>query len=688
MSVVGAGVQHSDDQIMVLASRNDETSLGRRDPETSCLASCVTINLFGALTVHIGTQQHPVLSRKLQAVIAYLCFRKDFSESRERLAGLLWSESDEDKARASLRQTIGDLRHLFGEMADTVVLSPKLRLGLNRTFVSTDIDAVMHAAEYGKAHPTLLAMEKPIDDLLLDIEDIDPEFRIWLIAKRRAYSDRLIYLLERTVAGDGGVRTTAVVNAQAVLALDGSHEIAARVLMKHYAREGSEARALKVYGDLWKLLEEQYDSEPSPETQKLVVEIKRGQLFAPQSKPSESKGKPKPIGLFIGAIDVLSINAEGAFRLQAFRQQLATNLVRFREWFVFDEVDRIGDEQEQNDPARYFKIQLLPVAIGNNLRVSVHLKDAATGLFLWSETVNLFEQGWTEAHFKTIRRIATTLNVHVSSARLHRITEANSAPPDIYDRWLRAQSTMMAHNGAQWETIAETLRGIVAEAPNFSPGFRTLTNLENARHIVNPGVRRSQGRHLHAIELARRAVELDPVDSRAHLCLSWSYVLAAQGEDAMIHANTAIDLNDNDPWTLVSAGNILGFCGDIDGAVIAADHALFVSPMQSRAHLAYDGNIRFMKGDYSACVTAITQAGSAYPGASLCKIAALAHLGRADEAGHALQDALGLVKTRWADQAPATDATAFAWFADQFPILDPAIKDRLGKGLALAQSAI
>ena len=47
---------------------------------------------------------------KARAALAYIALSEGRRETRERLVGLLWSESGEDKARASLRQTLRDLR--------------------------------------------------------------------------------------------------------------------------------------------------------------------------------------------------------------------------------------------------------------------------------------------------------------------------------------------------------------------------------------------------------------------------------------------------------------------------------------------------------------------------------------------------------------------------------------------------
>ena len=64
--------------------------------------------------------------------------------------------------------------------------------------------------------------------------------------------------------------------AAAAQRLDPTHEEACRVFMQCAAEEGDTAAALRAYNDIWTLLEQDYDCEPSITTQELVADIKLG----------------------------------------------------------------------------------------------------------------------------------------------------------------------------------------------------------------------------------------------------------------------------------------------------------------------------------------------------------------------------------------------------------------------------
>ena len=87
----------------------------------------------------------------------------------------------------------------------------------------------------------------------------------------------------------------------------------------------------------------------------------------------------------------------------------------------------------------------------------------------------------------------------------------------------------------------------------YSPCYSSLVQMNNVEHFVHPGLFHDLEKAKTTLELAKRSVQLDPVDSRAHLCCGWSYVMAQREAEAAPHMDLACELNDNDPWTLLSS---------------------------------------------------------------------------------------------------------------------------------------
>ena len=183
------------------------------------------------------------------------------------------------------------------------------------------------------------------------------------------------------------------------------------------------------------------------------------------------------------------------------------------------------------------------------INIVMVLRDDTTGIYVWSESFRLGLANWFEAQQRIIRRIATSLNVQLSTERLMRLAGEPDVSLDIHDRWLRGQNLMAKFDPESWQRAVAIFRDAIRENPAFSPCYSSLVQMNNIEHFVHPGRFRDLGKARATLELAKTAVQLDPVDSRAHLCCGWSHVMAFREAEAASHMELACELNDNDPWT-------------------------------------------------------------------------------------------------------------------------------------------
>ena len=158
--------------------------------------------------------------------------------------------------------------------------------------------------------------------------------------------------------------------------------------------------------------------------------------------------------------------------------------------------------------------------------------------------------------------------------RLKRRRAKSRVSPDLHDRWLRGQRLHFKYDAESWQRAVTIFRDAIRENPTFSPCYSGLVQMYNAERFVHPGLFRDLGTAKATLELAKRAVQLDPIDSRAHLCCGWSYVMALREAEAAPHIELACELNDNDPWTLLSSAACSAFCGSIEQARLRAEQSL------------------------------------------------------------------------------------------------------------------
>ena len=137
----------------------------------------------------------------------------------------------------------------------------------------------------------------------------------------------------------------------------------------------------------------------------------------------------------------------------------------------------------------------------------------------------------------------------------------------VYDAWLRGE-----HLLARWSAVAEDeaerlFEQAIAEDPSFAPSYASLASIYNSRHFIRPGSPRDPQTERRALELAGRAVELDPLDARNHMVVAWSAAMVKRFEMAELHYELASELNPNDPKIVVSAALGLAFMKRTDLAI-------------------------------------------------------------------------------------------------------------------------
>lgn len=642
----------------------------------------LSVSLVGRLGLRLNGRPIELRTRKAGAVLGYLALSEAKQESRERLVGLLWSRSDEEKARASLRQVVRELRSVLEEAGFDGFAAERLVIGIDVGQVEIDIEQVVQLAESGRVHPLLLDVPHLDERLLEGMDDLDPSFRVWVLAKRQTLHERLMRsldagLMAANVPGDNGKRIAA-----AIVNLDPTHEYACRYLMRAHAEDGDTAGALRIYKSLWDLLDRDYAMEPSPATEELVASIKLGVFDRDSSAAKDESivhllragGVPAPRAanapaktrLVLRPFAMHGVDDDHSHLVQGFSQHLAACLVRFREWSVVDRPPANVVLPSAGATPQYC-IETTAYQAGAEINIVMVLRDDSTGIYVWSESFRLGLGNWFETQQRIIRRIATALNVQLSTERLMRLAGEPDVSLDLHDRWLRGQSLHFKYDAESWQRAVEIFRDAIREYPNYSPCYSSLVQMNNIEHLVHPGIFRDLNKAKATLELAKTAVQLDPVDSRAHLCCGWSYVLALREAEAAPHMELACELNDNDPWTLLSAAHYSALCGSIEQARSRAERALALSPALRYLEWAYHCTVRFFCGDYAGAIEACDRA----EGIKILpawRAASLFQLGHVAQAQEEIQRFVNGLRSFWIGSSLPTDEAVARWVMQAHPI--------------------
>ncbi len=677
------------------APADDQTA--RAEPHRK---SRLEISLFGGVALHYAGRKIELHNRKAMALVGYLALATRLTDTRERIVGLLWSETEETKARATLRQVLKDLRSAFEQCRFNGFTTGRVDVGFDTSAVTLDVWSALDSVAAGRPDDALLDRSRITETLLAGYDDVDPSFRAWLFVHRENLHRRLIRGLEDQLAGNARNGLEVLRLAQAVIQLDPTHEVAYQRLMRCYADAGDVAGALAAYKRLWDLLGDEYDMEPSDKTQELVASIKSGtaavigplSATAPGPPEKATAGVPgaasPKLSLVVAPFDIGGVHPDQKHIGIGFRYELIARLVRFREWSLIDGAAISGSTHGLAGLQPHYQIMARFFQNRDALSVIVTLQASGTGVVVWSERYDVALDSFFATQQQILNRIAASLNVNLSVERLSRIASAPDVSLDIYDRWLQGQALIglfRPNDHARATTIFES---IIDESPNLSAAYSGLVQLENTRHIVFPGTYRTVAHHQKALSMARTAVRLDPIDSRAQLCLAWSFAFNGQFEMAIAGFRHASGLNEDDPWTTTSAALGLAYSDELAEARRLADHALELSRFASPLHWCYQATVRFLGGDYEGSIRAAEQSGDAINYFLGWRAAALAHAGRLPDAEAEGSRFMTVVRGIWSGQAPPTDEAVSRWLLHCFPIRNRKAVGRLQKGLELAGIAV
>lgn len=231
---------------------------------------------------------------------------------RSRLAGLLWSDLPEDRARANLRVTLTRLRSALGEL-----------LGADRERVWLTVEPTYDATSVATGDSSAI-VEHYAGDFLSGIDVADAAvFMDWVDARRESLRTSAMLSLSEDLsqARRDGDWTHGTLLASRIVELEAWNEPAHRFLMEAEAVRGGRTAALAQYQRCTEALADSLGLEPDEETRALAASLGRGtSTSTPDTKPVRtSSAIPFDMTPFLGreheVEQILERVSEGHYRL-------------------------------------------------------------------------------------------------------------------------------------------------------------------------------------------------------------------------------------------------------------------------------------------------------------------------------------------------------------------------------------
>ena len=230
-----------------------------------------------------GRERRPP-TRKTAMLAAYLAIHPERRFSREQVAGMLWGDKDEARARHSLSQALSDLRRTFG---DQLVLGDSQFVWSESNAIGVDVARLSAIEPVRASREELELIETHHQGEFLEGFDFaGTGLSSWLEAERERLSRRLQDALVRLAQIRLAAREydLAVATAQRILEFDPYDETAHRTIMRCHAGKGFPRRARDHYEALRRELEIELGVAPDEETTALLKQILNGEELSAVSR--------------------------------------------------------------------------------------------------------------------------------------------------------------------------------------------------------------------------------------------------------------------------------------------------------------------------------------------------------------------------------------------------------------------
>lgn len=231
------------------------------------------IGLQAATPDEAATAHAVLVQPKRLALLAWIALRRAGGYARrDELLGVFWPESDERRARASLRQALKFLRQHLG--SDVIVNRGDGEVGIDGTVMTCDALDFLDALERTDDHG---AVERYGGDLLPGfLLDGVPAFDRWLYGERQRLRTLAIAAALRVADRAEQERDPARAADRVAwaLRLEPTDETVARRLMYLHARSGNRAAAIATFDALADRLLHEFELEPSAETVELAESLR------------------------------------------------------------------------------------------------------------------------------------------------------------------------------------------------------------------------------------------------------------------------------------------------------------------------------------------------------------------------------------------------------------------------------
>ncbi|MBO9447914.1 adenylate/guanylate cyclase domain-containing protein [Ruegeria sp. R14_0] len=359
-----------------------------------------------------------------------------------------------------------------------------------------------------------------------------------------------------------------------------------------------------------------------------------------------ASGKPS---IAVMAFDNLSNDPSQDYLSDGLSENILTALSRFSDFFViarnstFSYKDKPTAVQQiaQELGVRYIVQGSVQIA-GERLRANAQLIDATTGKHLWADQYDRDLQDIFDVQDEITRTVASTLSTSIDLAEYDRLKHQPTESLGAYELSRRAEEHSLRFSKMDNIQAQRLSEQAIALDPNFAGAYAELAwaHAFGYRFGWSEDLSREESLDL-AFEMARKAIDLEPLDFAGYAVLAYITMYAGDLDRAVTLYDKAISLNPNSAGTLVNSMDPLVYSGRAEEAVERMRSAIRLNPHHPDWYLWNLGWAQYFAEDYAGALASIEKMNEVPDRLRRTLAPILLRLGREEEAKAMIDEFLG-----------------------------------------------
>jgi adenylate cyclase len=311
---------------------------------------------------------------------------------------------------------------------------------------------------------------------------------------------------------------------------------------------------------------------------------------------------------------------------------------------------------------------------GGRVRINAQMIDGGTGGHLWAERYDRDIEDIFTVQDEVTRTIVGALKVRLTAGEETRRESRAKIDPQVYDLLVRSRQTVLQLTPATAVEAREMLEHVLAIDPSQALAYARLSIIAFADYANrwNDATTDNLGR---ALELARKAIEVDETEPQGHIALALALSWMRRLDEAEPAAERAIVLSPSLADAYAGLGNVRDFQGRYEEATALYTQAHRLDPQFDMA-LHFLGRALLAMGRFEEAETAFRRRLMLAPRSDMTRfyLACLYGLtGRHEEA-----------RRYWAEMLDVNPAFSIDHVKSALPYRDTTLIDRLSDGLKKA----